>query len=667
MQNEVIKKIYKYTTIIILLLPVNTFLYAQTVILYGNKASEIEHNAADDLKNDILKAYPEESVLISGENYKLKASDKNIIIIGTKQTSRKIAELYSKKQNLLFSTELEPETFILQSQSSGNNTIPKKFYIIGADNRGLYYGVYEFSAKILHIDPYEYWTGKKPQPRKKFVLPEMSFREKPPVFAKRGYFDNDDDMLANWKGRKLIVEFDIWKEMINSLMRLRYNYIDIHDLLGRAEFWQWDYYKKMTEYHTDLDLVNKVIDYAHSKGMMVQIPMYLGWEFHHMDLDKICLTKYYDHWMEVYKYYLTKTPLAKADIYLQRPRHPYYDMSYRCKEETDAGIKSGPLMTKMFKGLLNLIEKYNPHAVLVCDLWREGRTMWRNGDFVPDHKIQMLWADYYGGDFREWPDDLKRYKFGIYVHAGIWLNQVMQDPLVYQISAAVKEAVSRNMTNNMFVNGQDFKHFILNLELCARVAWDPLGFKPANFYKEWTSRYFGEKASPFVIKSLILLHQAHKATGGFRAIMGASVKILENLEKPEQKFKFHLKNIAETEGLSRLALELAEETLPLVPEKSRMVYDDQIVFPVTIYNMNIRFLKDVTLYAQYLKNGIHNTQAYSLYAQNMKNSLLILRKMLDKGSKWKKWDGWTKCENFRVFTPPPKIEYLDDIIEKYGK
>jgi len=51
----------------------------------------------------------------------------------------------------------------------------------------------------------------------------------------------------------------------------------------------------------------------------------------------------------------------------------------------------------------------------------------------------------------------------------------------------------------------------------------------------------------------------------------------------------------------------------------------------------------------------------------MKDALAKMRTSLDQGSKWKKWDGWTKCENFRVFTPPPAIEQVDKIIETYRK
>ena len=350
---------------------------------------------------------------------------------------------------------------------------------------------------------------------------------------------------------------------------------------------------------------------------------------------------------------------------MARPRHPIYDYGYSCEKEEKAGIKAGPLMTKMFQSLKDLIDKHRPGSTLVCDLWREGRPMWQSGEFVPNKDIQMLWADYYGGDFREWPENQKGYDFGIYVHAGIWLNHVIQDPLVHQIATAVKEAVSREMTYNMFVNGQDFKHFILNLEVCARLAWNPDAFEPDAFYTEWTSRYFGEKASPLVVNSLKLLNEAHTALAGYKEVTTFSVITLNNLEHEELKLSEYKVKALKAIGLAEESLKAAVTETAVVPEESRMVYDDKVVFPATLYLDNIRLLKAVVHYAEYVRSGIKNPELYEEYATKMKDALIKMRTTLDTGGKWKKWDGWTKCENFRVFTPPPQIDEVETIIEKY--
>jgi hypothetical protein len=223
------------------------------------------------------------------------------------------------------------------------------------------------------------------------------------------------------------------------------------------------------------------------------------------------------------------------------------------------------------------------------------------------------------------------------------------------------------MTHNIFVNGQDFKHFILNLEVCSRLAWDPENFDPDEFYKEWTSRYFGKQASPLIINSLKLLNEAHTALAGYKDITTASVNTLNNIEKGEfvssNDFRSTLKGI----GLAKASLETAITAASLVPEEAQLVYEDQIVFPATIYYDNIVLLETVTLYCQFLQSGIEDAKTYDIYANNMRNALIKMRNTLDEGSKWKKWEGWTKCENFRVYTPPPSIEFVDEVIMKYRR
>ena len=128
----------------------------------------------------------------------------------------------------------------------------------------------------------------------------------------------------------------------------------------------------------------------------------------------------------------TTTILNKA--LLVRPTFSYKDRDTRfgtsaiTAQAREENIKTGPLMTKMFNDLNRLVKAHNLKSILVCDLWHEGRDMWRRDEFLPDRDILMIWADYGVADFREWPTDLKGYDFGLYIHAGVWLNHVMQDP-----------------------------------------------------------------------------------------------------------------------------------------------------------------------------------------------------------------------------------------------
>jgi hypothetical protein len=663
----------KYTAaLMFLFLLVASAARAGTLIVYGDRANQVEINAARELAHDISRACCAEPAAAQYKNYLSDSrSFDQIVFVGTADTHDGIRKAAKAKNITITAQNPGSEAFVIHSIKNYPRFGTTTLLIAGSDARGTLYGVYEFSRRFLGIDPYEFWTGKTPQKCKIFTIHYVDYREKPPVFALRGYFDNDDDMIANWKNPKLIVEFDTWKEMIDSLARLRYNYIDLHDTLGRPEFWNWPYYTNKFDYHTDLGLVSRVIDYAHGKGMMVQIPMGLGWEFHHLPYEKICLSKYYDDWMDVFRYYLEETPLGKADLYQCRPRDPWWDKAYKCPEEDAAGIPSGPLTTKLVNGLFQLINRDRPGAITMSDLWAEGIPLWTSGEYGPDKNIILLWADNGYAQFGSWPDDLRGYKFGIYVHAGYYLNHVMQDPYPDRIKEVSVQAADRGMTYNYFINGQDFKHFILNLEACARAAWDPYSFDPEKFYIEWTSRYFGEKAAPTIVESLKALHEASAAPGGFTKIMDTSDEILLKLHYLTTE-RIDMKPIDSALAGAEKSYELAEKAASLVPPESELVYDDQILFPAKIFLENLKLLKataetmnafadrrDSNLSADQRKEA---RERLNQWKKRLPAQLRKLRGLLVEGSKWKKWDGWTNPDNFRKITPPPDQDYVERII-----
>lgn len=646
---------------------------SNTIIVYGEKASPAERHAAADLARDIERVCGTFVRDVSYLEYRMakEITQKQVVFVGTRDTHGGLRELASAKKIQLSAADPGPEAFILQTVRNFPRKGTSTLVIAGSDARGSMYGVYEFSRRFLGVDPYEYWTGKEPEKQNGFRIPDVKFRENPPVFPLRGYFDNDDDMIANWKGKPLVIEFDTWKEMIDSLARLRYNYIDLHDTLGRAEFWNWEYYTSRYDYHTDLDLVEKIIDYAHGKGMLVQVPMYLGWEFHHLPYDKICLSRYQDEWMQVYRDYLTKSPLGKADMFLQRPRDPWWDKGYFCKEESEVGDSPGPLMTKMFDGLLGEVSRDRPGGKVICDLWAEGRAMWRAGNFAPAQSIDMLWADNGYAEYSEWPEDFKGHNFGIYIHAGYYLNHVMQDPYPECIKTATMEAVRRGMTHNYFVNGQDFKHFLLNMEACARAAWDPQSFNPDAFYREWTARYFGADAAPLVVDSLKALHRASAEAGGFTKVMDMTDELISKLLLGGAEHR-DVAPIMTALDDARQSLEIADTTAAIVPPDAALVYDDQILFPARIYYANLDLHRATVETA----NAFADSRDGSLPADQRKaararlqewkkqvpEKLKELRALLTEGSKWKKWEGWTRPENFRKITPPPDVALVERVM-----
>jgi len=650
---------------------------AATLITHGADAPAAETHAAAELAADLQRVCGE-SIKVSAEPQPQEQHMEQFqsrICLGTLQSSACIRSLAEMGLIDVQPGAPDREGFILKSLADYPGPGQTTLAIAGGEPRGVLYGAYEFSEKQLGVDPNEFWTGKQPPACAAFSMPaDLDVRVPAPVFPLRGYFDNDDDMIANWRGKKLIIEFDTWKEIIDSLARMRYNYIDLHDTLGRAEFWNWPYYlTKFPGYETDVELVGQIIDYAHSKGMLVQIPMYLGWQFHHLPEDKFCLSKYHADWMAVYEYYLTQSPIGKADLFLQRPRDPWWDRAYRCQEEADAGTPPGPLMTDMFNGLRELVSKHTKNGKVICDLWAEGRAMWAANQFNPDAGIDMLWADGGYANYSTWPEDIKGHKFGIYIHAGYYLNHVMQDPYPALIRDAALEAVRRGFTANYFVNGQDYKHFILNLEAAGRAGWDPQGFDPEAFYLEWAARYFGADAAPVAVQHLKKLHEAHQPLGGFAKISGRTMDLLNALRVlSAYTGGATLEDAENAYALAQDALALAEQAASLAPPEAQLVFDDQILFPAQIFLENVKLHLVLAHINQAFADSTNETLApeqrkeakkqLATWKKRAPAQLSALRDLLAKGSSWDKWAGWTHPDNFRKITPPPAQDDLERVM-----
>jgi len=320
-------------------------------------------------------------------------------------------------------------------------------------------------------------------------------------------------------------------------------------------------------------------------------------------------------------------------------------------------------MNNMLEGLYQLIQKYKPGALLFCDLWSEGRPLWESGEFAPRKEIQILWADHGYANFNEFTDDFKGYDFGVYIHAGVWKNNVTQSPYPNLIKEGVMDAIKNNATSNILVNGQTFKDFLLNISACAACAWDPVSFDPEQFYSSWTSRYFGEHVSEKTVEVLKLTYEDNVPIGGFRNTMKATEKLLKKMKKRNFQSE-SLHDVEESIIAAEKALKIVNQIRPNLAPDKKMSFVDQIAYPTEIFHLNLKLLESTILLNNCLVDNANDLTIIKQESNKMKNSLISLLEKLSQGSGWEKWDNFYNPENFRIHTPPPTIEQVDRIIQQ---
>lgn len=635
-------------------------------IYYGENATSMEHLACKHLQSD-LNLVTGDEIHLAQISKSLDGSD-YIILVGTPSTNSLIETLSKEKKIPI--TETSPGKrggciSIIDYKDFG-----KVLILAGCDSQGAQYAVYGFSKSELGVDPFQFWTGYKPH---KIDFSFDIVKERviaPPLVPILCYFDNDNDELANMTDPYLEFSFAHWKEIINSLVRLKYNAIDMHDHLGRVEYYERKAYLKLRpNYETNLELVEKVIDYAHQMGMMVQIPMYLGWQFHSIsDKARKNWPKYKQEWIDAWNYYLKETPIGKCDIFLNRPRDQKWDRRYKGKGDP------AEVFNEAFSEMYKVIKAHNPHAIIVCDLYMEGIPLFEDG-FNPPHKdIIMAWPNNGFGKIERFPGDFKGYPLGVYVHAGYFLNHVVHDPYPELLATSMKTAfLDKGMTEYCLVNGQTFRHFILNLEACSILCDAPEKFNAETFYQAWVSRYFGTEANEEVVEILKTLHLAQENGLGYvrllvnLIIMRIALLLMKYLIIAPNSFirrlfikygevgEEYTSALENNINLLKNALKKAEDIQPKILDQNHL-FHDLIILQIKLllqlnqiaYNLQLVFLNYKE--KKYLKKAIR------LVKEHTETRM--------KGDKNARWNTWYDPKKARPHGGYPSIKKLKKLLPK---
>lgn len=648
-------------------------------IIVGNDANTIELTTAEDLKADLQKVQDRKVVVISETD---ELPDNGVFyILGTPGSSNMIATLAANNEIALTASNPGPRGGLWHKTAldTGQHAI----VLAGSDVQGLQYAVYDYAEDILGIDPLEYWTDKRPESKTKDQL--LNFKNKiiaPPTVPILCYFENDVDELANYRGKLLEYDWESYTQMINSLVRLRYNAIQLFDMLGRPEFFIRPEYKDLSpDYQVDIDYVEKMIDYAQKKGMKVAIDFALGYQIHPMSADKAsCWKEYKEDWLAAWRYYLEKTPLGKTDIFILRPRHQVWDWEY----ESSCGEDKIAVFNEVYKDFGDLVDEYKPKAdkVLVC--YSDGMQMWNDG-FRPPKDWIVAWSDHGFGDFEYLPNTTDGYNFGTYMHAGFWLNHTVHNPYPEKVETVMKSMFKEYDANKFcLVNGQNFRPFLLNIEAYAAVCNTPETFDGDLFYKQWTERYFNPTVAQHAVASMKLLHSAQPDRIGYVQHLWEireAVAYLSNspIVRPGKtpvphdfkRVENDLDRVKLIEDSIQEAMEEAQKGLDL-QEFEGNFYFDYIYLPILLYSDLITFERSLhqmaLLKKQYeeTKDRQYINQALQLLPST-KKQLEIIYQHRERGDRNPKWTRWYSPEIRRPNNGFPTFEMLESIAVNLNK
>ncbi|MDO5970730.1 glycosyl hydrolase 115 family protein [Flavivirga aquimarina] len=642
-------------------------------LIIGESATNTELSTINDLKNDLSKVV-DETIYIISETDKLPENG-IFFVVGTPETNKFIKELaVQKKINL--SSEIPGSRGGIWSKTTLSNE-KEAIVIGGSDVQGFQYAVYDYSQKVLGIDPLEYWTGKTPIKISNTDI--YNFEDKtiaPPKVPILCYFENDVDELANYRGKLLEYDWESYTEMINSLVRLRYNAIQFFDMLGRPEFFMRPEYKTLApNYQLDIDYLEKMIDYAQEKGMKVQIDFALGYQIKSFSEEKAaCWKLYKDDWIAAWKYYLEETPLAKTDIFILRSRNQVWDWEYK----SSCGEDKIEVFNEVYKVFSDLVDQYKPNAQKVLICYSDGMEMFNEG-FDPPKDWIVAWSDHGFGDFKFLPKSTKGHDFGTYMHAGFWLNHTVHNPYPEKVETVMKHMFQNyDADKYCMINGQNFRPFLLNLEAYSAVCNNPDEFTGDRFYKSWTERYFDKKTAKHAVTSMKLLHEAQENRKGYVEHLWEireAISYLSNapIRRPGKtpipydykRVENDLESTARCKYYVQKALKEAEIGLENDPLKDTF-YHSYIYLPTLLYSNLISF--ESTLHNMAILKRKFETSNDSKFLEEIKKLIPEARKELEtifkhraSGDLDKKWNNWYSIKIRRQNNGFPTMKMLEDI------
>ncbi len=647
----------------------------QVFILVGNEASKTEYLAAQHLKDDIATKTGLKAKIISSANSFTKKSVN--FVIGTPFSNSFLEELVQDQTLLLTNEFPEARSGLIANVNlkSGGECI----VLAGTTLQGFQYAVYDYSHNILGIDPLAYWTTKTPEINVNFNFHNFDNKimaaPEVPILC---YFENDVDELANLKDPMLEYDWESYTNMINSLVRLKYNAIHLFDMLGRPEFFLREAYKKIRpDYDIRVSYIDSLITYAQDMGMMVEIDFSLGYHIHPMNQDKAdCWTEHKEEWLKTWRYYFEHTPLRKADIISLRPRNQVWDWEYK----SACGEDKIEVFNEVYAELGKLIDEYKPEAVKVVTCYHDGMEMFNKG-FNPPKDWIIAWCDDGFGGFKYLPEDTKGYNFGTYMHAGFWLNHTIHNPYPEKIDSIMKMMDDKYGANQYYeINGQQFRPFLLNIEAFAKIAESPANFNSEQFYKNWTARYFKE-AAPYAVKAMQKLHEAQFNNSGYVQHLWEikqAISYLNYLPKNKpggkdipQSFDRVTSNVEHIKKRIKIleeGLEIANKGEELISEDDTF-YHDYIILPILLYLDLIDFehhLHNIALLKrEYEKNNeVANITTCLEMLAEAKVKLQRLTERRLQGDKNKKWSSWYDPAKRRPNNGFPTMAMLDSIEKK---
>jgi len=450
-----------------------------TIVESAQEAGPV-HRATQDLLGDFTKVFGRVPKLVS-----------NLSEAGP------VAILVAQRENLPAgvdcTTTQDREAFAFSIASAAGKRV---VCLTGADMRGTIYAIYEFSQRILGVDPMYLWTDREPAKRTSISLPSDFAKPYPsPIFKYRGFFTNDEDLLTGWvlpkKGEQTGIALSTWDMVFETILRLKGNMV----VPGTWIF------PDDAQVHAATER-GLIINQHHAIPLGVNVARWPANIPYNFSTEPKILERAWTNAVAEYK--------PDEEILWSVGLRGLSDTSYASLDESVRF--NDPLLGQRISDAIaeqmKIVRAKYPNAQFVTDLWQEGARLMQEGYLKIPPEVSLVWADTGYGDMQD--DGKAAAGQGMYFHVAMMNGQANQ--LSEMVSARVIQSeigryINAGATSYFLVNTSDIRPVAMTTRAVMEMAYaGNLTGAPAptggaegeaddGFYKRWATEEFGAKSA----------------------------------------------------------------------------------------------------------------------------------------------------------------------------
>jgi hypothetical protein len=401
------------------------------------------HRATEDLRGDFAKVFGQKPKLVTS----LGAAGPVTILI-------------AQNQNLPAgegcSTASGTEAFAFSTTGAQQRVV----CLTGADMRGTIYAIYEFSQRILGVDPMYLWTDKEPAKRASITLPADFARSWPsPVFKYRGFFINDEDLLSGWvpgsRNEHTGISPKSWDMVFETTLRLKGNMVvpgtwifpDDAQVPAAAER-------------------GLIINQHHAIPLGVNVARWPADVPYNYSTHPEILERAWTNAVALYK--------PDEEILWSVGLRGLSDSSYASLDESVRN--NDPLLGQRISDAvadqMKIVRAKYPNAQFVTDLWQEGARLMQEGYLKIPPEVSLVWADTGYGDMQDGGKVAAGQ--GMYFHVAMMNGQANQ--LTEMVSPAIIQSelgryIKAGATSYFLVNTSDVRPYAMTTRAVMEMAY----------------------------------------------------------------------------------------------------------------------------------------------------------------------------------------------------